>query len=212
MTQVMSLAAALDRVAMLQQMLSPAPVVTATAAQPTTFNSALTSATATPTATGPVALASTATGGTPAGRPRWPPPRPRSAQAEQPPGSNDSPRIAQYRQATAGVRRRPVVRVLRLLGRPPGRRAARRRRPGLRPRRRRVGLGRSAPAARPAGRPQPGRPDRLGRAHRHRRVRRRRRLDHTVEGNSSDPVSTPQLRAGPRRRAWASCESGSSLA
>ena len=31
-------------------------------------------------------------------------------EAEQPPGSNDSPRIAQYRQATAGLRRRPVVR------------------------------------------------------------------------------------------------------
>src|SRR3954452_21511863 len=102
MTQVMSLAAALDRVAMLQQMLSPAPVVTATAAQPTTFNSALTSATATPAATGPVALASTATGGTPAGQAALAAAEAEVGVAEQPPGSNDSPRIAQYRQATAG--------------------------------------------------------------------------------------------------------------
>jgi hypothetical protein len=104
MTQVMSLAAALDRVALLQQMLQPAPVVTATAAQPTTFTSALTSATAGTGATmGPVALASTATGGTPAGQAALAAAEAEVGVSEQPPGSNDSPRIAQYRQATAGA-------------------------------------------------------------------------------------------------------------
>ncbi len=53
--------------------------------------------------------------------------------AEQPPGSNDAPRIAEYRTATAGAAARPaLVRVLHLLGRRQGRRAHRPRRPGAR--------------------------------------------------------------------------------
>ena len=54
-------------------------------------------------------------------------------QAEQPPGSNNSPRIAQYRSATAGVPGAgPVVRVLHLVARARGGRPGRRPRPGLR--------------------------------------------------------------------------------
>jgi hypothetical protein len=56
-------------------------------------------------------------------------------QAEQPPGSNDSPRIAEYRTATAGSGVGPVVRLLRLVGGQAGRRAGRRAGPGLRRRR-----------------------------------------------------------------------------
>ena len=99
-------------------------------------------------------------GGTPAGQAMLAAvPRRGRRQAEQPPGSNDSPRIAQYRQATAGA---PgpgpwcayfVSWAARQAGVPIGDS-----RPGLRPRRRRVGLGPSAPARRcPAGTaPQPG--------------------------------------------------------
>src|SRR3954468_15364175 len=100
----MSLAAALDRVALLQSFLSPTPpVVTATAAQQTTFSSALTaSAAGAGTTTGPTALAGAATGGTPAGQAALAAAEAEVGVSEQPPGSNDSPRIAQYRQATAG--------------------------------------------------------------------------------------------------------------
>jgi hypothetical protein len=95
----MSLAAALDRVAELQSLLQPvaaAPVATATSAQATTFASALSSASA------PLATASAAGGGTGAGRAALAAAQPEVGVAEQPPGSNDSPRIAQYRAAVAG--------------------------------------------------------------------------------------------------------------
>ena len=49
-----------------------------------------------------VPTAATSQAGTPAGQAILNAIRPEVGVAEQPPGSNDSPRIAQYRQATAG--------------------------------------------------------------------------------------------------------------
>jgi hypothetical protein len=95
----MSLEATLSRIAQLQTMLAP-PQPVATAAPATTataFASALQGATAT-TAAAPVSA-----GGTGAGQAMLAAVRPEVGQAEQPPGSNESPRIAQYRQATAGA-------------------------------------------------------------------------------------------------------------
>src|ERR671910_146775 len=94
----MSLEATLSRIAELQSLLAPPqPVATvAPATSATAFASALQGATAT-TAAAPVQA-----GGTPAGQAILAAVRPEVGQAEQPPGSNDSPRIAQYRQATAG--------------------------------------------------------------------------------------------------------------
>jgi hypothetical protein len=96
----MSLEATLSRIAELQLLLAPpqpvanvAPQATATA-----FTSALQGATAT-TAAAPLAPAASGTG---AGQAILAAVRTEVGQAEQPPGSNDSPRIAQYRQATAG--------------------------------------------------------------------------------------------------------------
>jgi CHAP domain len=94
----MSLEATLSRIAELQSLLAP-PQPVATAAPATTataFASALHGATAT------AAAAPVQAGGTPAGQAILAAVRPEVGQAEQPPGSNDSPRIAQYRQATAG--------------------------------------------------------------------------------------------------------------
>jgi hypothetical protein len=93
----MSFELALQRVTELQTMLNPAPP--ATAAPPTqTFSTAL------ETATTPASLTAlpAASGGTNAGRAALAFAQAEVGQAEQPPGSNDSPRIAQYRQATAG--------------------------------------------------------------------------------------------------------------
>jgi hypothetical protein len=100
----MSLAAALDRVAELQALLHPqpaAPVATASSAQATTFSSALAGAggSANPLAS---ASAMPATGGTAAGRAALAAAEGEVGVAEQPPGSNDSPRIAGYRAAVAG--------------------------------------------------------------------------------------------------------------
>jgi hypothetical protein len=94
----MSLEATLSRIAQLQSLLAPPqPVATvAPQATATAFASALQGATAT-TAAAPVA-----SGGAGAGQAILAAVRPEVGQAEQPPGSNDSPRIAQYRQATAG--------------------------------------------------------------------------------------------------------------
>src|ERR687887_648165 len=81
--------------------------------------------------------------------------------AEQPPGSNDGPRIAEYRTATAGSGVGPWCAYFlswcaSQAGAPPGARAPRRSRRG----------------------PESRRPDRVGRApHRHRGVGRSRRLD-----------------------------------
>jgi CHAP domain len=95
----MSLEATLSRIAQLQSLLAPPPPVQTAppATSATAFAAALQGATAT-TAAAPVA-----TGGTPAGQAILAAVRPEVGQTEQPPGSNESPRIAQYRQATAGA-------------------------------------------------------------------------------------------------------------
>ena len=119
--------------------------------------------------------------------------------AEQPPGSNDAPRIAQYRTATAGSGRRPLVRLLHLVGGPAGRGAGRPQRPGHRLRPDGQGLGGADRPVHPRGqrRPPGRRPGRL-RPRRRRRARPHRAwspapgrtaASSTVEGNSSDKVS-----------------------
>ena len=97
----MSLETTLARITDLQALLAPrpAPRPPAPPAQLTTsFSSALQGA----VAPGLAPLAPTGQGGTTAGQAILNAVRPEVGQAEQPPGSNDSPRIAQYRQATAG--------------------------------------------------------------------------------------------------------------
>jgi hypothetical protein len=85
----------------LQSMLVP-PAAQPTTAATQSFASTMQTASTAPalTATGATPAASPA--GTPAGQAILNAIRPEVGQAEQPPGSNDSPRIAQYRQATAG--------------------------------------------------------------------------------------------------------------
>jgi hypothetical protein len=94
----MSLELALQRVIELQTMLTPAPPATAAPATQT-FSTALQTAATTPASLTALPAAS---GGTNAGRAALAFAQAEVGQAEQPPGSNDSPRIAQYRQATAG--------------------------------------------------------------------------------------------------------------
>jgi hypothetical protein len=97
----MSLDVTLARIAQLQTLLSPA-IVPAPASLGTppagtangTFASLMGAASGT--------AASVPPGGTPAGQAMVNLAAQEVGQAEQPPGSNDSPRIAQYRQATAG--------------------------------------------------------------------------------------------------------------
>jgi hypothetical protein len=94
----MSLEATLSRISQLQSLLAPPQPPPATpATSPTAFASALQGATAT------AAAAPVTPTGTGAGQAILAAVRPEVGQAEQPPGSNDSPRIAQYRQATAGA-------------------------------------------------------------------------------------------------------------
>jgi CHAP domain len=95
----MSFELAIQRITELQSMLSPPAPATTAAPATMTFSSALQSATAPATAT---MTALPASGGTDAGRAALAFAQAEVGQAEQPPGSNDSPRIAQYRQATAG--------------------------------------------------------------------------------------------------------------
>jgi hypothetical protein len=100
----MSVDAVVARIAQLNSVLAPqppTPVSTPQTAAPSnaTFASLMGSQ-ATTGATGATALP--ATGGTPAGQAMVNLARQEVGVAEQPPGSNDSPRIAQYRQATAG--------------------------------------------------------------------------------------------------------------
>ena len=102
----MSLDTALARIASLQSMLQPQPVQQASPQLATQFSGALQGANAswgstTVPGAAPVAGATSAPG-TPAGQAILNAIRPEVGVAEQPPGSNDSPRIAQYRQATAG--------------------------------------------------------------------------------------------------------------
>jgi hypothetical protein len=94
----MSLEATLARVAEIHGLLHPAaprqtaPVATAS------FSAALQSATPTTMTAAPPAA-----GGTPAGQAMVNLARAEIGVTEQPPGSNESPRIAQFRQATAGA-------------------------------------------------------------------------------------------------------------
>ena len=94
----MSLDVTLARIAELQSVLAPPQARPAAKAGGATFASALQG---TMTA-GPTASTSWAAGGTGAGQAVLSAVRNEVGVTEQPPGSNDSPRIAQYRQATAG--------------------------------------------------------------------------------------------------------------
>src|SRR4051812_49247156 len=99
----------MERITALQQgLLAPAtPAATATA-DPTAFASTLQDASATAPGTTAGALGATATAATATATAATPGQRALQfaqaevGQAEQPPGSNDSPRIAEYRTATAG--------------------------------------------------------------------------------------------------------------
>jgi hypothetical protein len=94
-----SLETTLARIAQLHSVLAPpAPQAAPPPAQPAAFASALQQA------SGPVATTAVAApaGGTSAGQAMVNLVRNELGVAEQPPGSNDAPRIAQYRQATAG--------------------------------------------------------------------------------------------------------------
>jgi hypothetical protein len=106
----MSLATTVARIAELQlqlnpQLQSPQPATTAaTTTGSSTFGSQLAAA-GIPGVAGTTATATTAavpSGGTSAGQAILNAVRGEVGVREQPPGSNDSPRIAQYRQATAG--------------------------------------------------------------------------------------------------------------
>jgi hypothetical protein len=97
-----SLENVLARIEALQSMLAPPPAAApAPASASTAFAGTLQQATA-PTASAALAMPAAA-GGTPAGQAILNAVRNEVGVAEQPPGSNDSPRIAQYRQATAGA-------------------------------------------------------------------------------------------------------------
>jgi len=98
----MSFEVAVARMAELQTLLAPRPAQTAAPVATQSFASTIQTASATGAMTA-LAPASTAAGtGTPAGQAILNAVRPEVGVAEQPPGSNDAPRIAQYRQATAG--------------------------------------------------------------------------------------------------------------
>ena len=132
----------------------------------------------------------------------WRSPKARSGQAEQSPGSNESPAIAAYRSATAGsIPGAAVVRLLRLVGRAPGGRADRRRRSGSR-----LGVGdlvvgaehRPGGAERPRRRAEAGRPDRLrrrARGYRARNVLPNGQIQ-TIEGNYENKVAANVRSAG----------------
>jgi hypothetical protein len=97
----MSFEVAVARMAELQTMLTPQPAQ-ASAPATTSFASTMQSASAPGALTALAPTTTTAGTGTPAGQAILNAVRPEVGVAEQPPGSNDSPRIAQYRQATAG--------------------------------------------------------------------------------------------------------------
>jgi len=102
----MSLEVTLARIAELQTVLAPKPAPVDPAAFRGTLQSVQAGLPAGMTGAAPAApaqpLAPPVAGGTPAGQAIVNLVRGEVGQAEQPPGSNDSPRIAQYRQATAG--------------------------------------------------------------------------------------------------------------
>ena len=95
----MGLEATLQRIVQIQTMLAPPVAAQQPATTTASFSQALQSATpATMTAAVPAAA-----GGTPAGQAMVNLARAEIGVTEQPPGSNDSPRISQFRQATAGA-------------------------------------------------------------------------------------------------------------
>lgn len=105
-TEVMTLATTLDRIAQLQTLADPQAAARAAAAQRAT--AAATSTTAAP-ATGTAASSSTGfatalrtASATVGSTPMIDAARSQAGVSEQPPGSNDSPQIATYRQAVAG--------------------------------------------------------------------------------------------------------------
>src|SRR5688500_3717452 len=99
----MSVEAAIARISEINSMLAPARAMTSAQTGGAQFDAALASA----TSGGPMATAAVASptgavaGGSPGAR-ALAAAQAEVGQAEQPPGSNDSPRIAEYRQATAG--------------------------------------------------------------------------------------------------------------
>jgi hypothetical protein len=104
----MSYASALQRIAHLQTVLAPQPVTVAQQASPGMVNAAspfiqALQAAGAPSAATAAATVPAATGGTAAGRAALAAAEAEVGVTEQPPGSNDSPRIAQFRQATAGA-------------------------------------------------------------------------------------------------------------
>jgi CHAP domain len=99
----MSLEVTLARIAELQSVLAPKPARVDPGAFRGTLASAQSVLPASMTASAPAQpLQPPVAGGTPAGQAIVNLVRGEVGQAEQPPGSNDSPRIAQYRQATVG--------------------------------------------------------------------------------------------------------------
>ena len=138
----MSLQIALARIAELQQLFAPQAVrAGATAASGHGHRSPARCSRRPATGTIDPARRAATPAGTPAGQAILNAIRPEVGVAEQPPGSNDSPRIAQYRQATAGSGVGPwcayfVSWAARQAGVPLGDSG-----PGLRPRRRRDGVG-----------------------------------------------------------------------
>ena len=102
----MSVEAVVARIAELQGVLSPPPVARATAAAPVAGATTATGTTSFSSLLGAPAVAPVSTappvGGT-AGARIVSAVQTEVGQAEQPPGSNDSPRIAEYRSATAGA-------------------------------------------------------------------------------------------------------------
>ena len=91
------------RIAQLQGLLNPQPAAapaTITGASPASFSTTLDAAAGPWSAAAPTAVTP---GGSSAGQALLNAARNEVGVAEQPPGSNDSPRIAQFRQATAGA-------------------------------------------------------------------------------------------------------------
>jgi hypothetical protein len=95
-----SLPSVIARVSELQSLLQP-PAPAPVPVPATAFSGQLQSALGAPAAT--AQLASVGGGGTPAGQTMLNLARAEIGVTEQPPGSNESPRIAQFRQATAGA-------------------------------------------------------------------------------------------------------------
>ena len=96
----MSVQSVMARIAEINGMLAPPQAQAAQAAPTTTFGSALNQAA--PGVAGAAPLGWQAAGGGTAGQRMLAAAQAELGQAEQPPGSNDSPRIAEYRTATAG--------------------------------------------------------------------------------------------------------------